>query len=47
MEYNGIKIDKEPIDTTGTIGTVESYHKPLRAAHEKIWLDIDWTTTDQ
>lgn len=39
-EAQGIIIDEAPIETPGAIGTVERYHAPLRAAHEKVSASI-------
>lgn len=37
MEGYGVKIKEAPIETTGSIGTVERYQAPLWVTFEKIW----------
>lgn len=37
MVAAGISLNEAPIETPGSIGTVDRYHWPLRAAFTKIW----------
>lgn len=40
MEAAGIALKEAPIETPGSIGTVERYHPPLPAAFTKIWDEV-------
>lgn len=46
METYGVRIREAPIETPGSIGIVERYHGPLRAAFERIWDDMDGCLTE-
>lgn len=46
-EAAGIRLIEVPVESPGTIGIVESYNAPLRAAYEKIRDDLGHETTDE
>lgn len=46
VEASGIQLKEAPIENPGTMGIVERYHAPLRAAFEKIRASMDRETTD-
>ena len=43
---DGIQIREAPIETPGTIGTVERYHTPLRRAYKSIRVELHKITTN-
>lgn len=46
LEGSGVTQDEAPIETSGSIGTVERYHAPLPAAYTRIRQDLGKETTD-
>lgn len=46
LESSGIFLDEAPLEAPGAIGTVESYHEPLRGTYQKIVLDFGKDTSD-
>lgn len=40
MKAAGIRMREAAEENPGSIGTVESYQKPLREAYHKIWHDF-------
>lgn len=46
LEAADIVFREEPIENPGSIGTVERYHAPLRAAFEQIKTDLENNVTD-
>lgn len=46
IESSGVKLEEAPIENPGSIGTVERYHAPLRAAFNKLRADLDSSISD-
>lgn len=46
LESFGVALVEAPIENPGSIGIVERYHAPLRAAHKKIRASLDRSTSD-
>ena len=46
LEAAGVTLHEAPVENPGTIGVVERYHAPLRAAYFKIRADLDRSNTD-
>lgn len=46
MEASGIRISEAPIETSGAISVMESYHSPLSATYEKIGKEMSRDHTD-
>lgn len=46
LQYSGVTLHEAPVENMGTIGTIEIYHAPLRAANQKIGMELGRDTTD-